>query len=142
MKAMILVACATIAAIAAVPDGKVTSKQGSVELRTTDGKILCNAPFGEEMRLLDQKDDLALVQALCAKGWVESSKIQRVVAARKSSMTFNDFDINAYTDLLRLQNTFNDNLTDPPEVVLDRNFRDFLTNTVDREKQERAHGEN
>lgn len=142
MKTMILVACATIAAFAAVPNDLVTSKQGSVELRTVSGDIICNAPFGEQMRLLDQKDDLALVQALCAKGWVESGKIQRVAATKNTSFTTDDVTVKGYTDLYRLQNTFNDNQIPEPEITLDRNFRDFLTNTVDREKQERAHGEN
>jgi len=145
MKATFLCIAAVAILANAAPVQKVTSKQGGVDLRRTPtGEIICTAPFGEEMALLIYEGDNALVKAQCAKGWVASDKLQRVAApAKDKSLILSDYEVNGYNDLNRLIDIFNgDNALPPPEVEITRDFRDFLTHTVDRESQERQHGEN
>lgn len=143
-KIVALVALATAATFAASVTEKVTSKQGGVELLTADGKIICTAPYGEQMTVLKTQGDMAMVKALCDKGWVPIDKIQKVAAPAKDKIyTMGPVDVSGHTDTEYLLNVFgNDNVIPPPEVEIKRDFRDFLTHTIDRENQERAHGEN
>jgi len=141
-KLVTIIALASMVPFAATVE-KVTSKQGGVDLRRTiDGEIICTAPFGEEMQLLKREGNSAFVKALCAKGWVPTEQVQKVVGAKSKSIELGPVSIDGSTDNNYLQNIFNTNLIDPPEVEIKRDFRDFLTHTVDRESQERAHGEN
>jgi hypothetical protein len=144
MKTMALVALTGTALFAAAVSEKVTSRQGSVELRGANGEIICTAPFGEQMVLLKTQGDQALVKALCDRGWVQADKIQKVAApAKDKDMTMSNVEVQGYTDLNYLRSVFGQpNYIDPPTVEITRDFRDFLTHTIDRESQERTHGEN
>ena len=143
-KTMLLLSLAAMGAYAAVGD-RVTSKQGGVELRRTqEGAVICTAPFGEEMQVLRQEADQALVKALCAKGWVPLDQLQKVAApVGDRTVRGEEVVVTGSSDNPFLTDVNGGwNLGDVPEITITRDFKDFLTHTVDRESQERAHGEN
>lgn len=131
-------------AMAANAPETVSSKKGNIDLlRQPGGEVLCTASFGEEMSVRGRQGAGVLVEAQCGRGWVQVNQVQGVAApAKDKSIILSGVDVWGHNDLTYLTNVFNDQMISPPEVQIQRDFRDFLTHTIDRESQERHHGEN
>lgn len=122
----------------------VKSKMGDLELTAKRGgdKVLCTAGFNDELVLIKEVDADALVKGDC-KGWVAKSKIEYVAKkAVDKTINIDNFDITAWIDNNNLYNVFDDHVEDFDGVTIDRDFREYLTYTMDREQTEMRNGEN
>jgi hypothetical protein len=144
MKKIIALVFALTVVSFAMPD-RVKSKSGDLAIMKVAGssEVICSAPFQEELQLLKQEADYALVKAICAKGWVPVAAIEALAApAKNKSFVIDDYSVFGHTDnpgsVIVLENYL-----DPAVMVkIDRDFRDLLVQTVDRESVERSHEEN
>lgn len=122
----------------------VKSKWGELDLMAEKGgsKILCTMGFNAELALIKEAETDALVKGDCT-GWVPKSKIE-YVAQKPGDRTLDmdEFDINGFVDDPSLFSILEDNIEDFDGVSIDRDFREYLTYTMDREQTEMRHGEN
>lgn len=122
----------------------VKSKRGDLDILAQRGgeKVICTAHFADELTLLKEVEADAFVKAADCKGWVAKEKIEKVAkAAGDNSYTLENYDVNAWvneTGVFVLQDNFEDFET----VTIDRDFKEYLTYTMDREQTEMRHGEN
>ncbi|MCF0221286.1 MAG: hypothetical protein HUK19_03230 [Fibrobacter sp.] len=125
--------------------GKVKSKLGDLDLtkQKDGGGVVCTARFSDEMTLLREAEMLALVKANCGQGWVAKSKIEYVAAAPgDNSFTIGEINIQNWIDNQTAFGILNDNIDDFETVTIDRDFREYLQHTLDREQMEMGHAEN
>ncbi|PWJ63404.1 MULTISPECIES: hypothetical protein [unclassified Fibrobacter] len=122
----------------------VKSKWGDLDLMAEKGgsKILCTMGFNAELALIKEAETEALVKGDCT-GWVQKSKIEYVAqAAGDRTMVIDDQMIEGFTDDPSLFSILKDNVEDFEGVTIDRDFREYLTYTIDREQTEMRNGEN
>ncbi|SHL17250.1 hypothetical protein [Fibrobacter sp. UWEL] len=122
----------------------VKSKLGDLDIMAEKGgsKILCTMGFNAELALIKEAETEALVKGDCT-GWVPKSKIEYVAQkAGDKTFTIDDVDISGFIDDPSLHSILNDNIEDFEGVTIDRDFREYLTYTIDREQTEMRHGEN
>ena len=62
--------------------------------------------------------------------------------AGDKSLSFNEYNIEGWIDNLSLIDVFSDNVEDFDGVKIDRDFKEYLTQTLDREQMEMSRGEN
>ena len=92
---------------------------------------------------LRDTDTEVLVKGSCGQGWVEKSKIEYIASAPgNKSMTFNAVNVLGWTDNRELIDVFGGYVNEAPEVEIERDFREYLTYTMDREQVEMRNGEN
>lgn len=122
----------------------VKSKRGDLDLlasRSGD-KVLCIAHFNDILTLIKEVEADALVKGDC-KGWVAKSKIEYVAKkAADRTIDIDNFDITAWTDNQSGVFVLENNIEDFDGVTIDRDFREYLTYTMDREQTEMRNGEN
>ena len=124
---------------------QVKSKRGPINLTKSQGGggVTCTAPFGEELNLLKREGDYSLVKAGCGQGWVLSSSLEKVAKLQgDKSMNIDDYDIVGWMDDPSAVFVLDDNTEDVDGVDLNRNFRELLSHTMDRERIEMRNGEN
>lgn len=122
----------------------VKSKMGDLELTAKRGgdKVLCTAGFNDELVLIKEVDADALVKGDC-KGWVAKSKIEYVAKkAVDKTINIDNFDITAWIDNQTGVFVLENDIEDFDGVTIDRDFREYLTYTMDREQTEMRNGEN
>lgn len=122
----------------------VKSKLGDIDIMAQRGgdKVLCTAHFADELVLIKEVESDALVKGDC-KGWVAKALIERVAkAAGDNSITMDNFDISAWIDNKTGVFILEDNVEDFEGVDINRDFREYLTYTIDREQTEMRNGEN
>jgi len=122
----------------------VKSKLGDLDIMAEKGgsKILCTMGFNAELALIKEAETEALVKGDCT-GWVPKSKIEYVAQkAGDKTFTIDDVDISGFIDDPSLHSILNDNIEDFEGVTIDRDFKEYLTYTIDREQTEMRHGEN
>lgn len=122
----------------------VKSKWGDLDIMAAQGsgKVLCTMGFSAELALLREAETEALVKGDCV-GWVQKSKIEFVAqAAGDKTIGFNDVAIQAWIDNPSSINVLENSIEDFDGVTIDRDFREYLTYTVDREQTEMRNGEN
>jgi hypothetical protein len=131
--------------VATASFAQIKSKRGPVALTQSKdgGGVVCSAPFGEEMNLLKQEGNFVLVKANCGQGWTNVDQIEKVGrGAGDKALAFEDVDIIGWMDdpsaIFILDNT----MEEADGVDLNRNFREMLTHTQDRERIEMKNGEN
>jgi DNA-directed RNA polymerase subunit RPC12/RpoP len=74
---------------------------------------------------------------------IEKSKIEYIASAPgNKSMTFNAVNVLGWTDNRELIDVFGGYVNEAPEVEIERDFREYLTYTMDREQVEMRNGEN
>ena len=123
----------------------VKSKKGSIDLAKSESGsgVVCTAPFSEEMKLLNKKADHALVKAECGQGWVAVKDLETVVAGPgDKSMKLEDVDIVGWLDDPNAVFVLDNNVMDFEGITLNRNFKEYLEQTMDREKVERTNNDN
>ena len=124
---------------------KVKSKAGDIDVTSEKGggKVVCTAHFNDELTILKNADMDVLVKGECGQGWVAKSKVEYVAqAAGDRSITIENFDIQAWIDNLSVYDVHVDEVEDFEGVTIDRDFKEYLTYTIDREQTEMHNGEN
>jgi hypothetical protein len=126
-------------------NNKVKSKRGDVDLTSAAGgsQVVCTASFNDEMTVLNQKDTHTLVKASCGQGWVENGAVERVVQGPgDKGMSLEAVDVVGWMDNPSAVFVLDQDAGSFDGINIERNFKDFLTNTVDREQTEMRNGEN
>ena len=143
-KIMFCVIALTAVAVLAAP-GKVKSKRGDVDL-TKDkdgGSVVCSASFHDEMKILKDGDDAVLVKAACGQGWVAKSKVEYVAqAAGDKSLKLEGVDVVGWLDNPSAVFVLDQDAADFDGVNIDRDFKEYLQHTMDRETMEMHNNEN
>lgn len=147
MKTVKIMAFAALAFMVSASFGAelVKSKRGDIEITSEQdgGSVICTAGFNDELQIVKKSDTAVLVKGSCGKGWVAKSKIERVAAAPgDKSMNFGDIAVFGWTDNPGLWDINSSSITDLPEVEINRDFREYLAYTMDREQMEMKNGEN
>lgn len=122
----------------------VKSKLGDIDLMATQGgdKVLCTMGFNDEMTLIREAATEALVKGDCT-GWVQKSKIEYVAKPEgNKDLSMGDVNVQAWIDNNTLVGVFDDIIEDDMDVEINRDFKEYLTYTIDREQTEMSHGEN
>ena len=126
--------------------GKVKSKKGDIDLvgASGGGNIVCTAGFNDEMSILKRDDAWTLVKASCGQGWISNNDIERVLQGPgDKDMNLETIDVSGWIDNPSAFTVFGDELASLDGIVsIDRDFRDYLKNTVDREQTEIRNHEN
>lgn len=123
----------------------VKSKLGDIDVTSQKegGSVVCTAGFNDELTILRETESNVLVKGKCGQGWVEKSKIEIVAKGPgDKSMVLDSVGIEAWIDnpsaIFVLENTG----VDFEGVDINRDFREYLTYTMDREQTEMRNGEN
>ncbi len=124
---------------------KVKSKLGDIDVTAQKGggAVVCTAHFNDELTIVRDSDTEVLVKGRCGQGWVAKSKLEYVAqAAGDRAFDFDEFNIQAWIDNQSVFDVHIDNVEDFEGVSIDRDFREYLTYTIDREQTEMRNGEN
>ena len=123
----------------------VMSKKGPLELtKDADGSgSVCTVDASEQMEVLKDGGTAVLVKASCGQGWLQKSEVQYVkAAAGDKSMQLEDVDIVGWLDNPTAVFVLDNNYEDVEGVNLNRDFKEYLTSTMDKERIEERHDEN
>ena len=122
----------------------VKSKLGDIELtnQKDGGSVVCTAGFNDELKILKEAETAVLVKGKCGPGWVEKTKIEYVAKGPgNKSYDFDDIIIDGFFND-PLISVFHDDINTLAEVEINRDFKEYLTYTMDREQTEIRNGEN
>ena len=145
MKKLFFVALALMVAAAFAAPNKVKSKLGDIELTKEKGggSVLCTAGFNDELTIVKDGDTDVLVKGSCGQGWVPKSKVEYVAAlAGDKSMKLDGVDVVGWLDNPSAVFVLEDNDMDFDGVNIDRDFKEYLQHTMDRETMEMHNNEN
>ena len=140
-----VVATAMFATSAIAAGNLVKSKQGDLDLteQRGGGNVVCTAGFYDELKIVREADAEVLVKGACGQGWVDKSKVVYVAAKPgDKSIKIENFDVRAWIDNRSLVGIINDDYEDFDGVTIDRDFKEYLVHTMDREQMEMSRGEN
>ena len=140
-----VVAIAMFASSAIAASNLVKSKRGDLELTAQrgGGEIVCTVGFYDELKIVREADAEVLVKGACGQGWVDKSKVVYVAAKPgDNSYTFDKVNVQAWIDNRSLVGIISDNYEDFDGVTIDRDFKEYLVHTMDREQMEMSRGEN
>lgn len=124
---------------------QVKSKLGDINVTSEKGggKVVCTAGFNDALTIVREADTEVLVKGSCGQGWVEKSKVEYIAKAPgDKSMTFDAVGVLGWADNRELIDIFSGYYNDDTEVEINRDFREYLTYTMDREQTEMRNGEN
>ena len=145
-KTFTMVIAVAMLASSAIAAGKlVKSKQGNLDLTAQrgGGGVVCTAGFYDELKIVREADAEVLVKGACGQGWVDKSKVVYVAAKPgDNSYTFDKVNVQAWIDNRSLVGIISDNYEDFDGVTIDRDFKEYLVHTMDREQMEMSRGEN
>jgi len=122
----------------------VKSKWGDLDLMASQNgdKVLCTMGFNAELALIREAETQALVKGDCT-GWVEKSKIEFVAQANADrTIGMGEVNVQAWIDNPTSVFVLENDDVDFDKVTIDRDFREYLTYTIDREQTEMRNGEN
>ncbi|MBR3669320.1 MAG: hypothetical protein IKN70_04850 [Fibrobacter sp.] len=145
MKKLFFVALALMVAAAFAAPNKVKSKLGDIELTKEKGggSVVCTAGFNDELTIVKDGDTDVLVKGSCGQGWVPKSKVEYVAAlAGDKSMKLDGVDVVGWLDNPSAVFVLEDNDMDFDGVNIDRDFKEYLQHTMDRETMEMHNNEN
>ena len=123
----------------------VKSKLGDIDVTSQKdgGSVVCTAGFNDELTILRETESNVLVKGKCGQGWVEKSKIEIVAkGSGDKSMVLDSVGIEAWIDNPSAIFVLENNGVDFEGVDINRDFREYLTYTMDREQTEMRNGEN
>lgn len=123
----------------------VKSKLGDINVTSEKGggKVVCTASFNDELSIVKEADTEVLVKGRCGQGWVAKSKVEYVAAGPGDKVyNMSEFNVQAWIDNPTGIFVLDDDVTDFEGVTIDRDFREYLTYTIDREQTEMHNGEN
>lgn len=145
MRKMLLVILAIAVASSFAAPKKVKSKRGDVDLMggKGDGKVVCTAGFSDELNIVKDEDTFVLVKGNCGQGWVEKSKIEYIAQVEgDKSMQLDGVDVVGWLDNPSAVFVLDMDAADFDGMNIDRDFRDYLQHTMDREQTEMRNKEN
>ena len=123
----------------------VKSKKGDIDVTSEQngGSVVCTAGFNDELTILKEADTKVFVKGNCGKGWVEKSKVEYVAKGPgDKSFVLDSIGIEAWIDNPSAIFVLENNDADFDGVEINRDFKEYLTFTMDREQTEMRNGEN
>ena len=123
----------------------VKSKLGDIEVTNAKdgGKVVCTAEFNDELTIVKETETKVLVKGQCGQGWVDKDKVVYVVKRPgDKSITLDEQVLVDWTDNPSAIIVFEHPDIDDDDVKMDRDFKEYLTYTMDREQTEIRNGEN
>ena len=120
----------------------VKSKLGDIELTKDNGETVCTAGFNDELKILKNAETKVLVKGKCGQGWVEKFKVEYIAKAKDNNIILGEYKLPGWTDLPTATGILYDDVNDVAETIINRNFEEYLTYTMDREQTEIRNGEN
>ncbi|MBO4436846.1 MULTISPECIES: hypothetical protein [unclassified Fibrobacter] len=145
MKKLFAMTLALMVAAAFAAPNKVKSKLGDVELTKEKGggSVVCTAGFNDELTIVKDGDTDVLVKGSCGQGWVPKSKVEYVAAlAGDKSMKLDGVDVVGWLDNPSAVFVLENDDMDFDGVNIDRDFKEYLQHTMDRETMEMHNNEN
>ena len=145
MKKLFAMTLALMVAAAFAAPNKVKSKLGDVELTKEKGggSVVCTAGFNDELTIVKDGDTDVLVKGSCGQGWVPKSKVEYVAAlAGDKSMKLDGVDVVGWLDNPSAVFVLENDDIDFDGVNIDRDFKEYLQHTMDRETMEMHNNEN
>ena len=144
-KTLVMIVMLMLMVTSAFATRVVKSKLGDIEVTSekNGGSVVCTAGFNDELTILKESETKVFVKGNCGKGWVEKSKVEYVAKGPgDKSMTMDDVILVGWEDNRTLYDIFSDHIEDFEGVDINRNFKEYLTYTMDREQTELRNGEN
>ena len=123
----------------------VKSKLGDIDVTSEKGggKVVCTASFNDELTIVRDSGTEVLVKGRCGQGWVAKSKVEYVAAGPGDKVyNMSEFNVQAWIDNPTGIFVLEDDAANFDGVTIDRDFREYLTYTMDREQTEMHNGEN
>ena len=122
----------------------VKSKLGDIEVTNAKdgGKIVCTAEFNDELTIVKEAETKVLVKGRCGMGWVDKSKVEYVAKAQDKVIIFDEIPLLDWPDNPMGTGILIDDIEDFDIAQIDRDFKEYLTYTMDREQTEIRNGEN
>lgn len=145
MKKALFLLLASLVAVSYAAPSKVKSKRGDIDLTKEQGggSVVCTAGFNDEMTILKDGGDHVLVKGACGQGWVAKSQVEYVVAAAgDKSMQLEGVDVVGWLDNPSAVFVLDNDISDFDGVTIDRDFKEYLQHTMDRETMEMQNNEN
>ena len=122
----------------------VKSKLGDIEVTNAKdgGKVVCTAEFNDELTIVKEAETKVLVKGRCGMGWVDKSKVEYVARAQDKVIIFDEIPLLDWHDNPMGTGILIDDIEDFDIAQIDRDFKEYLTYTMDREQTEIRNGEN
>lgn len=122
----------------------VKSKLGDIEVTNAKdgGKVVCTAEFNDELTIVKEAETKVLVKGRCGMGWVDKSKVEYVAKAQDKVIIFDEIPLLDWHDNPMGTGILIDDIEDFDIAQIDRDFKEYLTYTIDREQTEIRNGEN
>ncbi len=140
-KGLVLALLFAVAAVAA----PVQSKKGPLDLTkdSDGGATVCTADASEQMEVLKDGGTAVLVKANCGQGWVQKNEVNYVRAGgTDKTMLLDEVDIVGWLDNPTAVFVLDNNYEAADGVNLNRDFKEYLVYTMDKERIEEANAEN
>ena len=122
----------------------VKSKLGDIKVTNAKdgGEIVCTAEFNDELTIVKEAETKVLVKGRCGMGWVDKSKVEYVAKAQDKVIIFDEIPLLDWHDNPMGTGILIDDIEDFDIAQIDRDFKEYLTYTMDREQTEIRNGEN
>ena len=122
----------------------VKSKLGDIEVTNAKdgGKVVCTAEFNDELTIVKEAETKVLIKGRCGMGWVDKSKVEYVAKAQDKVIIFDEIPLLDWPDNPMGTGILIDDIEDFDIAQIDRDFKEYLTYTMDREQTEIRNGEN
>ncbi|MDR2732256.1 MAG: hypothetical protein LBB36_03460 [Fibromonadaceae bacterium] len=134
-----------VAVFAQKATNKVKSKRGDLNLTAAagGGSTVCTASFNDEMTIIKQQDSYTLVRGSCGQGWVNNSDVEKVLQGPgDKGFNIDAVDVVGWMDNPSAVFVLDQDAGSFEGINIDRNFNEYLKNTVDREQTEMRNQEN
>ena len=145
MKKILFSVLVLLVATSFAAPSSVKSKRGDVDLTKEKGggSVVCTAGFNDDVKIVKDGDDAVLVKAACGQGWVAKSAVEYVVAAAgDKSLKLEGVDVVGWLDNPSAVFVLEQDAADFDGVNIDRDFKEYLQHTMDREQVEMHNNEN
>ncbi|MCF0221318.1 MAG: hypothetical protein HUK19_03395 [Fibrobacter sp.] len=145
MKKVLLIALVLMVGVSFGAGKKVKSKLGDIDLTKNKdgGAVVCTAGFNDELTIVKDDETEVLVKGNCGQGWVAKSKIEYVAQlAGDKSMKLEGVDVVGWLDNPSAVFVLENDDLDFDGVNIDRDFKEYLQHTMDREQTEMRNNEN
>ena len=122
----------------------VKSKLGDIEVTNAKdgGEVVCTAEFYDELTIVKEAETKVLVKGRCGMGWVDKSKVEYVAKVQDKVIIFDEIPLLDWHDNPMGTGILIDDIEDFDIAQIDRDFKEYLTYTMDREQTEIRNGEN
>ena len=122
----------------------VKSKLGDIDVTNAKdgGEVVCTAEFNDELTIVKEAETKVLIKGRCGMGWVDKSKVEYVAKAQDKVIIFDEIPLLDWSDNPMGTGILIDDIEDFDIAQIDRDFKEYLTYTIDREQTERRNGEN